>query len=131
MRIFVLRTRQQVDRLVALLTDTWGPQAESEAPLEVTVDVFRGRRSDAQNKRYWALLKVIAGQVYLHGKRYDEESWHEQCKRKFIGYRELPAGGMVGLSTTTLSVEEFSAYMTQIEAYASGELGVVLGEDHG
>ena len=147
MRVFVLRTRKQVDRLVRFLTDTWQPQVDSEAPLEVTVDVFRGRRSDAQNKRYWALLKVIAGQVWIEipredrlgvllskvrpapkRRRFDEESWHEQFKRKFIGYRELPTGGMVGLSTTTLSVEEFSAYMIQVEAYAAGELGVIFGE---
>ena len=104
MRVFVLRERTHLDRLVRFLTDTWGPQAESEAPLEVTVGVFRGRRSDVQNRRYWAMLSEVANQAEVHGRRYDAESWHEFFKRRFIGYRELPTGGMVGLSSAALSV---------------------------
>jgi hypothetical protein len=128
LRVFVLRSQSHLDRLVRFLTDTWGPQAECDQPLEVTVGVWRGRRSDAQNRRYWAILGAVAEQAVIKGRRYDAESWHEFFKRKFIGYRELPTGGMVGLSSAGLSVEEFSAYMTQVEASAVSEHGVVFEE---
>ena len=129
MRVFVLRSQSHLDRLVRFLTETWGPQAESEAPLEVTVGVWKGRRADWQNRAYWGfVLAPIAEQVVVKGRRYDVESWHEMLKRMFIGYRELPTGGMVGISTTTLSGEEFDAYMTEIRAYAGREFGVVFQE---
>lgn len=128
MRVFVLRTTDQLDRLLAFLRDTWEAQADTDAPLEVTVGVWKEQRSNAQNARYWAILTEIANQVTVKGKRYDTESWHEFFKRKFIGYQELPTGGMVGLSSATLSTEDFSAYMTQVEAHAVSELGVIFEE---
>lgn len=129
MRVFVLRTRDHFDRLVLFLGDTWGPQADVGQPLEVTVGVWKGRRADWQNREYWGfVLEPISEQVVVNGRRYDPEVWHEEFKRRFIGYRELPTGGMVGVSTTTLSSEDFDAYMTQIRAWAGHEHGVVFPE---
>ena len=87
------------------------------------------KRSIPQNKRYWkALLNEIAANAWVDGKQYSALAWAEFFKGKFIGFEETPDGRQIGISTTTLNVAEFSAYMTQIEAYAAQELGLELSE---
>lgn len=131
LRTYVLRTQKQVDRLLLLFRETWKAQADAGRPLEVVVSEFTKKRSDAQNRRYWWLLEQIARQVVINGRRFAKEYWHEFFKRKFIGYEELPEGGQIGLSTTTLDATEFHDYVYKVEAYAIEELGVVfpIGEE--
>lgn len=86
------------------------------------------KRTSSQNARYWGngVLSQIAAQVAVNGQLYSAENWHEQFKRMFIGVEELPNGQVVGKSSTKLTKAEFSEFCTQVEAYATTELGVVF-----
>ena len=62
----------------------------------------------------------------VNGKLYPAEIWHEQFKRQFIGFDELPNGQVIGKSSTNLTTTEFSEFCSQVEAYAASELGVTF-----
>jgi hypothetical protein len=126
MRVFVLRGEQQAQSLWAFLRQNWQAMADANKPLSVTVAEHKSKRSGEQNKRYWAVLNEIAEQAWVAGKQFSSDAWHEYMKRKFIGAEDLPGGGQIGISTTALSVAEFSDYTTKIEAYAATELGVEI-----
>lgn len=123
-RTFVLRGDTNAQALWNFLKHNWRALADAGKPLAITVAEHRAKRSGEQNKRLWALLNEIAEQAMLDGKHYSAEAWHEHFKRTLIGVDELPGGGSVGISTTTLNVEEFGAYMTRIEAYAAQNFGI-------
>ena len=102
--------------LMARLTGEW----------ELILRPYKCKRSIQQNKRYWRMLREIAGVVWLPGKSgelrlFGDKAWHEHFKQTFIGCEELPSGKLMGISTTTLSVDEFGEYMTQIEAWCAQE----------
>ena len=86
---------------------------------ELVLRKKNAKRTKEQNNRYWAMLFEVSAVVWLDGKRYSDECWHEYFKRTFIGCEELPGGGLVGISTTTLTVEQFANYMTQIEHWCA------------
>lgn len=90
--------------------------------------IERRKRTPPQNRRYWGkgVLSQIAEQAAVNGKLYSSETWHELMKRKFIGVDELPDGSVIGKSSTGLTTAEFCDFCTQVEAYASTELGVVF-----
>lgn len=84
------------------------------------------KRTKQQNRRYWGrgVLAQIAEQATVGGRLFPAEIWHELAKRKFIGVEELPNGDVVGQSSTSLTTAEFCEFCTQVEAWASTELGV-------
>ena len=128
LRTFVLRGDNNAQQLWAFLRNNWRHLADAGKPLSITVSEHRAKRSTEQNKRYWAMLHEIAEGAWLNGRRYSAEAWAEHFKRAFIGTEELPNGGSIGISTTALSVDEFAAYMTRIEVYATETLGVELSQ---
>jgi hypothetical protein len=89
--------------------------------VEVIVRQRKSKRSIEQNKRYWALLREVSAAVWVDGRQFSDEVWHEQFRRWFIGIDEIvmPDGEIVmrGISTTTLSVAEFGDYMARIEQW--------------
>ena len=123
-KTFVLRGEPNAQALWSFLKHNWGSFSDAGKPLAVSVVEHRAKRSTEQNKRLWALLNEIAEQAMLDGKHYSAEAWHEWAKRQFIGVEELPGGGTVGISTTTLNVEEFGAYMTRLECWAAQNFGL-------
>lgn len=90
--------------------------------------VTKRKRTKPQNRRYWGrgVLAQIAEQATVNGRLYSAEVWHEQFKRQFIGFHELPNGQIVGKSSTGLTTAEFSDFCAQVEAYAATELGVTF-----
>jgi hypothetical protein len=97
--------------------------------------IFRKRvykRTNEQNKRYWAILQELAEQCDVKGEKYSAETWHEYMKGRFIGYEDVPLPNGTTLhrpiSTTTLDKPQFTEYMTQIEAWAAHR-GILLGEE--
>lgn len=128
LRNFILRSPLQVRQVQAFIDANWVACAQDSKPLEVIVQTARSKRSIEQNKRLHALLREIAEQARVNGRQFDAETWKEWARRKFIGTEEiaLPDGTFVerGISTTTLSVGEFTAFMDAIEAHAVTELGV-------
>ncbi len=118
-------------------------------PMDGSVEiVFRSvqkSRSEFQNARLWAACMAdISEQAWVNGKQFSNKVWHEFFKRKYLpeGNEEdfaklvknpekyqkwsfLPNGEMhlVG-STTQLTKLGMTIYMTKVEAYSAGELGV-------
>lgn len=86
------------------------------------------KRTNSQNRRYWGrgVLAQVAEQAVVNGRLYSAEVWHEQFKRQFIGFEELPNGQIVGKSSKELTTAEFSDFCAQVEAYAAKELGVTF-----
>lgn len=125
-RTFVLRTEDNARQLHAFLKANWRALSSEGKPLQILCTEYKRKRNTEQNKRLWAMLNEIAESAWVGGKRYPADVWHEQMKRQFIGVTELPNGGAVGISTTSLSVSEFAEYMTKIERYAAEELGVAI-----
>lgn len=94
------------------------------------LSITRRKRTKPQNRRYWGrgVLAQVAEQAVVNGKLYRAEIWHEQFKRQFIGFEELPNGQIVGRSSTALTTAEFSEFCSKVEAYAATELGVTFYE---
>ena len=92
--------------------------------------ISRRKRTKPQNARYWGkgVLAQIAAQAVVNGRLYSAETWHEQFKRDFIGFDELPNGQIVGKSSKGLSTAEFSEFCAAVEAFAATELGVTFYE---
>ena len=110
-----------------VLTDLWPLiKATLTAGKRLQLTVKPEKRSQAQNRRYWGqgVLAQVAAQAVVGGKLYSAEVWHEQFKRMFIGFDELPNGQIIGKSSTGLTTAEFCDFCTQVEAYAAQELGV-------
>ena len=110
-----------------VLADLWPLiKATLTAGKRLQLTVKPEKRSQAQNRRYWGqgVLAQVAAQAVVGGKLYSAEVWHEQFKRMFIGFDELPNGQIIGKSSTGLTTAEFCDFCTQVEAYAAQELGV-------
>lgn len=97
-----------------------------QADKTLTLTASLKKRTKPQNRRYWGrgVLAQIAEQAAVNGRLYSAEVWHEQFKRQFIGFDELPNGQIIGKSSTWLTTAEFCDFCTAVEAYASQELGV-------
>jgi hypothetical protein len=126
LRTFVLREETHAQALWTFLKKNWNAMEQAGKPLAVIVHEHKAKRSAEQNKLYWSRLNEIAEQAWIGRKRFSSDAWHEYYKQKFIGYEELPGGGSVGISTTTLSVAEFSDYIERVTAHAATELGIIL-----
>lgn len=127
---FVLRNPADAQRLYALLRSNWVAMAEAGKPLAVTIAEHKAKRSDEQNRKLHAMLRDLAQNAWVQGRRYDEETWKEMIRRKFIGTEEidLPDGRRIerGISTTALGVAEFSELIEHVIQWANEELGVFL-----
>jgi len=102
---------------------------EAESGYELVLRPIKSKRSMEQNKRYWKLLAELQEVAYLDGRQYGKDAWHEYLRREFIGCIDLPGGGVIGMSTTTLSIDEFTDYMTRIEAWAAQQGWPLMMED--
>lgn len=110
--------------LWSFLRKNWLALANAGKPLAVTITEYKSKRSGEQNRLYWLLLTQIAEAAWVEGRRYSKEQWHAHFAGEFIGWDELPGGRMSPISTTTLSVPEFTNYIERVQQYASEELGV-------
>lgn len=126
LRTFVLREEIYCRQLYAFLRANWLAMAQAGKPLAVMVAEHKAKRSNLQNRLYWAVLNEIAANGWVDGKQYSADAWHEHFKRQYIGTEELPGGGTSGISTTTLDVGAFSEYIERVMQYAAEELGVVI-----
>lgn len=85
-------------------------------------------RSDAQNRRMWAMLRDISRQVDWYGQKLDEESWKCVFSASVEKQRAVPAidgNGFVvlGVSTRKQSKKWFNDMFLVMEAFAA-ERGV-------
>lgn len=125
LRTFVLRDEIHCRQLYAFLRANWLAMAQAGKPVAVMVSEHKARRSSPQNRLYWAVLREIAEDVWIDGKQYSDNAWHEHFKRQFIGIEELPGGASAGISAASLSVPEFTAYLERVMQFAA-EHGVII-----
>lgn len=93
-------------------------------PQEVTIKPYKKSRSLEQNALYWKWCGIIASDT---GHNADEI--HEFCKIKFLEPVFVEINGEVHearRTTTKLKVDEMSAFMNKVHAWATGELGILL-----
>lgn len=134
-RKILLRTKEQVERAIALLRNA--PLDESK-PLEFLLREEVKPRKPDQNSLMWAgPLKDLEEQAWLEGRQFKADVWHEFAKREFLpeefdpelcleGYRKWEIDPtdqrvLVG-STTQLTVRGMAIYLEQVYA-----LGASLG----
>lgn len=88
----------------------------------------REKRSSVANARYWKLLTEASEKLRP---QYGVKAYHVYYATKFIGANDLLLpNGKIHIepeSTSDLDTDEFSAYMTAVEADL-GERGVFLPE---
>jgi hypothetical protein len=129
-RLFVVSSDAHIIACGAFIRQNWLACLQAGEPLRVEISQKGDKRSLEQNKRLHCLLQSIAEQAWINGRQYDMETWKEHFRRTLIGTEEinLPDGTRIerGISTTTLSVSEFTSLMDRIEQYASEQLGVVI-----
>ncbi|WP_312115262.1 recombination protein NinB [Stutzerimonas nitrititolerans] len=79
-------------------------------------------RSDAQNRRLWAMLRDISRQVEWYGRKLDEESWKHVFSAAVQQQDAVPGinGGFVvlGVSTRKQSKKWFNDLFEVMEAFA-------------
>ena len=94
----------------------------------------KAKRSRDQNRRYWALLNEVADTAWTptdDGELVQQLAtwWHAFFRVTFIGIEETKLPGRVlceAISTTTLTVAEFTDYMNRIEQWCADQ-GYPLG----
>lgn len=117
---FPLRNEMDRQRAIALLQKvdlsagwTWSLKEEA--------------RTDAQNRRMWAMLRDISRQVEWYGEKLCEEDWKHVFSAAVQKQRAVPGleGGFVvlGISTRKQSKQWFSDMFEVMEAFAA-EKGV-------
>ena len=117
---FPLRTEQDRARAIALLQKvdleagwTWSMREEI--------------RSDAQNRRMWAMLRDISRQVEWYGNKLSDEDWKHVFSASVQQQRAVPGlnGGFVvlGISTRKQSKKWFNDMFEVMDAFAA-ERGV-------
>lgn len=89
------------------------------------------RRSHRANAAYWGLLHEIAETLRPNGAQYGPEAYHLLYRQRFLGADDvrLPSGQVLTIpkSTANLDADEFSAYLSKVEADAA-ERGVFMDE---
>lgn len=130
-REFVLDNPQRWTAAQSFVESNRDAMVQAKNPLRIIITTEEAKRNAEQNKYYWkAVITQIAEQVWIEGKQYSKEAWHEMAARKFGVCKdvELPSGEVVikRLSTTEMKVKEFSEYIEQVMAWAANELGVIF-----
>lgn len=96
----------------------------TDKPWEVKIGPYKTNRSLEQNALYWKWLGIIAKDT-----GHDADEIHEFCKQKFLEPIFVDINGEVHearRTTTKLKVDEMSAYMNRVYAWATSELGILL-----
>lgn len=133
MNTFVLRKRENLQRLGALLREHWEEQAHVGRPLEVVVREHEPRRSTEQNSMLWALLTDVSRQVNWHGMTLTPDDWKDLFTASLRQQRLVPAidgNGFVALGarTSRMSKPELSQLLELILAFGT-ERGVAWTHD--
>ncbi|KVX03995.1 recombination protein NinB [Alcaligenes faecalis] len=128
-REFTLRDGLSWNNLVALVRANARAAIDIDKPLKVIVTQAEAKRRSVQNRYYWAaVITPIAEQAWVGGHQFSKESWHELYGRMFGVCEDitLPDGEVVTrrLSTTDMTVSQFSEYCERVQAHAAQEYGV-------
>jgi len=91
--------------------------------VELVLRKRRSKRSDGQNRYYWAVvIEILADHC-----GYDPEEMHEALKLKFLSDRCVDENGLVKIrSTAALNTDEFIQYTNRVVRFAAQDLGVYI-----
>lgn len=113
---FPLRTEQDRQRAILILQRL---DLDSGKTWSIKDEV----RSDAQNRRMWAMLRDISRQVEWYGQKLAEEDWKHVFSASVEQQRAVPglSGGFVvlGISTRKQSKKWFADMFMVMEAFAA------------
>lgn len=89
----------------------------------LVLEVRPEKRSDAQNRRLWAMLRDISEQVNWHGNTLTDEEWKDVFTAALKRQRVVPGldGGFVvcGQRTSKMTKAEMSELQTLMEAFGA------------
>lgn len=113
---FKLSTESERSRLIGYLAGLDLSKAKS-------VTVADEKRSDAQNRRLWAMLRDVAKQVEWYGQMLSDEDWKNVFSASVEKQRAVPGldGGFVvmGISTRKQSKAWFADMFEVISAFGA------------
>ncbi|WP_343735321.1 recombination protein NinB [Acidovorax sp.] len=93
----------------------------------LTLEIRPEKRSDAQNRRLWAMLADISAQVDWYGNKLTSEEWKDVFSASLKRTKVVPGldGGFVvcGQSTSKMTKAEMCELQTLMEAFGT-ERGV-------
>jgi len=94
---------------------------------QVTIEPFKKKRTLSQNALMWKWIGEVANLVHKETGQ-DADDIHEFFKTKFLPARIVEIAGetIERRTTTKLSTQEMSDYMTKIHAFVTSELGFIL-----
>lgn len=113
---FPLRTEQDRARAIQMLNRV-------DLAKGITWSMREEIRSDAQNRRMWAMLRDISRQVVWYGQKLSDEDWKHILSASVQKQRAVPGldGGFVvlGVSTRRQSKKWFNDMFEVMEAFAA------------
>lgn len=130
-REFTLRDTADAVAMVAFIKSNAGAFVEKGTPLRVIVTEEEMDRLDEQIKYYFGVVvKAIAEQVWLQGRRFSKDEWHEHLAKQFLPTKELvmPDGEIVlkrsSIARGQISLKRMTKFIQEVEAHAATEYGV-------
>lgn len=128
-REFVLKNNSIWSVIVEFVKAHAAKYMHAGRPLHLMIFDEEQKRNNHQNRYYWsAVIAQIAEQVWVDGKQFSKETWHEYFARKHCPMIEfvLPDGEIIRRrkSTGEMTVKEFSEYTTAVQAEAATDFGV-------
>ena len=122
-----LRLIEPVQAHKALMAAWVGIKAALMGGHRLVLEVRAEKRSDAQNRRLWAMLRDISQQVVWHGKKLSDEEWKHVFTAGLKRQKVVPGldGGFVvlGQSTSRMTKPEMAELQELMEAFGA-EQGV-------
>ena len=122
--------------LVNFLKQNASACAERGTPLRVIVTEEDMDRLDEQIKYYFGpVVKQITEQAWIEGRQFTKEVWHEYFAKLFLPFNELvmPDGEIVvkrgSIARGQIGFKKMATFLTEVEAHASQELGVVFEDN--
>ena len=89
----------------------------------LTLTLAPEKRSDAQNRRLWAMLRDISQQVVWHGEKLSDEEWKHVFTAGLKRQKVVPGldGGFVvlGQSTSRMTKPEMAELQELMEAFGA------------
>lgn len=91
----------------------------------LTLEIRPEKRSDAQNRRLWAMLTDISAQVDWYGQKLTAEEWKDVFSASLKRTKVVPGldGGFVvcGQSTSKMTKAEMCELQELMEAFGAGK----------
>ena len=113
--------KEQIKDVVSMWLDTC-PSGDWVLKLEKKTT----QRGLSQNALLWVWMEVMSKEwAEATGDYYTKEQWKEFFARKFLPVTG-PDGETVGGSTSALTTEQMTTFLTNIQAHAATEWGITL-----